>query len=82
MKEYTDIQATSFWEFRKLLKLSYDLGYKFRSGNKYTAFELWFIKKCNGLSLENDLTMRYIERHLDIDSIDLNEFLRVVHGFI
>ena len=83
--ERIDVEARNYFQFRRLLKLAYSLGYKFRSGKTHSAFSLWFANdrsKCKGLSLENDYSMRYIEKHLEVDTVDFKEYLRIVHGVI
>jgi len=88
-----NIECKNFWEFKKLLKIAYDLGYKFGSKTKWTAIQLWFglddlylptRKKSNGLSLYSHGFMKYIEKDIidDYDIISFNEWLLSVYGII
>ncbi len=80
----TDVIARDFWEFRRLLKLAYVMGYKFGGKKQHTALGLWVgWRDVHGLAFyEEDMRLKYIDRWCDIDWITVDEFYLTLTGAI
>jgi hypothetical protein len=81
-QEIINVRAKSYSEFSLLIDLVYSIGYKFDSGKKRHPFMLWFFMGCDGLSLYPDHSVRFVEASCNIDSVDVKEYLLLIHGQI
>ena len=84
------IKSKNFWEFRKLVKLLYSMGFTFCSGTKHKPINMWFsnIPPVRGVYIKDfedtgkGLMWADYRDWSNIDYIEFDEFLKLVHGTI
>lgn len=80
-QEKLSVRAYTLKEFKGLLKTSYLMGYKFKSGKKYQAFWPWFLGY-DVICFYEEKRIKYAESKTEFDYVDVVEFYNIISGNI